>query len=239
MAMLSVLGVGCGGGGRALDIGDVGAGPRADAGSTVGDATMASDDASPGAVFTNTGGDGATASVVEDSPCVPGVYQGPFMTYIGGGPDGGGAGLFSFMDNGTLTIVLNQEKVMTITMAGGELPTTTSTTTLDIADGGSLDGSDMIGGRFFANLVGKLDCAADAGPPYRFAAVWANAEYANPFVTVPIVGNLTADYQEAGAATPPRLVNGTIFGGAVLTDGGQPYAMASGSWSATWIAPPP
>ena len=141
------------------------------------------------------------------------------------------------MDNGTLTIVLNEAKVMTISMSGGELPTTTSTTTLDIADGGSLDGSDMIGGRFFANLVGKLDCSPDAGPPYRFVAAWSNASYTNPFVTIPIVGDLAADYQEAGAATPPMLVNGAIFGGAVLTDGGQPFAMASGNWSAIWIGP--
>jgi hypothetical protein len=229
------LEIGCSGSGHGFVAGSVD--PGTDAGPMVEDATVAGDDGPSGAVFTNAGADAAI--VVQSGPCMAGVYQGPFMTYLGGGADGGSAGPFSFMDNGTLTIVLNEEKVMMISMGGGELPTTTSTTSLDIADGGALDGSDSIGGHFFASLVGKLDCSPDAGPPYHFSAIWSNAQYSNPFVNLPLVGDMTADYQEAGASSPPMLMNGTIYGGAVLTDGGQPFVSASGTWAATWIAPPP
>jgi hypothetical protein len=232
------LEVGCGGTSQGLGT-DGDSNPPADGGSTLGDATISGDDAAPGTVFQNSGADGAAVVVVQDGPCAAGVYQGPFTTYVGAGADGGSAGIFSFMENGTLTITLNAQKGMTITMTGGEVPTTTSTTTLDIADGGALDASDMIGGHFFANLVGTLDCSPDAGPPYRFSATWSNAAYSNPFVNLPLVGQMAADYEEGGATTPPMLANGAIFAGAVFMDGGQPFVSSSGTWSATWIAPPP
>jgi hypothetical protein len=238
LILLTALEVGCGGGSQGLGLDDGDSGQVADAGSTTADATISGDDAPSGSVFVNSGSDGATV-VVQNGPCAAGVYQGPFMTYVGGGADGGSAGPFSFMENGVLTLVLNEQKVMTISMSGGEVPTTTSTTTFDIADGGALDASDSIGGHFFANLVGKLDCSPDAGPPYHFSATWSNALYSNAFINLPLVGQMTADYQEAGATTAPVLTNGTIYGGGVLMDGGQPVVSASGAWSATWIAPAP
>ena len=244
VAILSIaLGVGCGGGRQGLILDDGGADFGADAGSTIEDATVSGAGAASGGVFTNSGVD-AAAVFVQSGPCAAGVYQGPFMTYIGVGADGGSAGPFAPMDNGTLTIILSGERVTMVSMGGGELPTTTSTTTLDSADGGTLDGSDSLGGHFFANLTGKLDCSPDAGPPYHFRATWSNASYSDPVITLPLVGHLTADYQEAGATAAPMLVNGSIFGGGVFggafaTDGGQPFASGSGTWSATWIAPPP
>ena len=69
---------------------------------------------------------------------------------------------------------------------GGEIPTTTSTSTLEIADGGALDGSDMFGGGFFANLSGTLDCSPDAGPPFHLTATLSNGAYKNTFFMIPM-----------------------------------------------------
>jgi hypothetical protein len=231
--------VGCGGSSQGFGPGDNDSNPSPDGGSSIADATIAADDASPGSVFANSGSDGAAVVIVQDGPCAAGVYQGPFLTYVAGGADGGSAGPFSFMEKGTLTIVLNEQKSVTISMGGGEVPTTSSTTTLEIADGGALDASDTIGGHFFANLVGSLDCSPDAGPPYRFSATFSNAAYTNFFINLPLVGQMAADYQEAGAMTAPGFANGTIYGGGVFVDGGEPFVSASGSWSAAWIAPAP
>jgi hypothetical protein len=160
------------------------------------------------------------------------------MTYVGAGGDGGTAGPFAFMWNGNLTIDLSAQRItMTSATGGGEIPGSTSTTTLEIADGGALDGSDTMGGSFFANLIGKLDCAPDAGPPFHLIATLSNGDYKQAFFQIPMIGNLTADYQEAGAGTPPMLVNGAILVGGLLTDGGAPFASASGTWSASWISP--
>jgi hypothetical protein len=177
-------------------------------------------------------------AVVTQSVCAAGVYQGQFMTYVGAGGDGGTASPFAFMWNGNLTIDLNAQKITMTSATGGEIPGTTSTTALEIADGGALDGSDTIGGSFFANLSGKLDCAPDAGPPFHLTATLSNGDYKMAFYQIPMVGNLTADYQEAGAGAPPRLVNGAMLVGGLLTDGGAPFASASGTWSATWVSPP-
>ena len=161
------------------------------------------------------------------------------MTYVGTGGDGGSPGPLSFMWNGSLTIDLKSKKVTMISTGAGEIPTTTSTTSLEIADGGALDGSDQIGGNFFANLSGNLDCSPDAGPPYRMTATLSDGTYKDgPFFQIAIIGNMTADYQEAGAGTPPMLVNGSILVAGLLMDGGAPFASASGTWSATWVSPP-
>jgi hypothetical protein len=176
--------------------------------------------------------------IVTQGACLAGVYQGQFMTYVGAGADGGSpGGLFSFMWNGNLTIDLSAQKITMTSTSGGEIPTTTSTSTLEIADGGALDGSDMYGGGFFANLSGKLDCAPDAGPPFHLTATLSNGAYKNTFFMIPIVGNLTADYQ-GGDAGPPMLVNGAILVGGIFVDGGAPTSSASGIWSATRVSGP-
>jgi hypothetical protein len=174
--------------------------------------------------------------VVQSGACAAGVYQGKFLTYVGAGGDGGSPGIFSFMWNGSLTIDLTAQKITMTSMTVGELPTTTTSSTLEIADGGALDGSDTMGGTFFANLIGSLDCAPDAGPPYRLTASLSNAAYKLPYFSTAMIGHLTADYQEAGAGIPPMLVNGQILVAGVWTDGGAPYASASGTWTATWTS---
>jgi hypothetical protein len=236
----AALALGCGGAGS-NDFGDA-SGPRSstgaaiDAGSSSDDATVSGGDPNGAGVFVHSPTDDA-GSVITPSVCTAGVYEGQFMTYVGTGGDGGSPGLFSYMWNGNLTIDLAAQRITMTSMTTGELPTTTSTTTLEIADGGALDGSDTTGGSFFADLNGQLDCAPDAGPPYHLTATLSNGAYKMTFFQIPIVGHLTADYQGGGAATPPMLVNGSILVGGLLADGGTPFASASGSWSATWVAP--
>ncbi len=200
------------------------------------DATVPDDDASQRFVPSATDDAGI---VTTQGVCTPGVYRGKFKTYVGAGGDGGKAGIFSFMWDGNLTIDLNAKKITMTSTTGGELPTTTSTDTLEIADGGALDGSDTMGGSFFANLNGDLDCSPDAGPPYHLTATLSNGLYKLSTVKILMEGHLTAEYRAAGPLTPSMLVNGEILVGGVLRDGGAPFASASGSWSATWVSPPP
>ena len=240
MAPAAALALGCGGAGS-NGLGDT-SGPPSGTGLDHGGASTGS----PDATLSNSGDNDAqlfipaatddAGIVVQSGACTAGVYQGKFMTYVGAGGDGGAPGLFSFMWNGNLTIDLNAQKITMTSMTVGELPTTTSRYALEIADGGALDGSDTTGGSFFANLSGSLDCAPDAGPPYRLTATLSNGAYKQAFFSIAIIGNLTADYQEAGAGTPPMLVNGGILVAGVLTDGGAPFASASGSWTATWVS---
>jgi hypothetical protein len=213
------------------------AGPSTDEMGAETDATVLNAD--PDAQrFVATSTDDAS-SVVTQSVCTAGVYQGEFTTYVGVGGDGGNAGIFSLMWNGSLTIDLDAQKITMTSTTGGEIPTIRSTTTLEIADGGALDGSDTMGGSFFANLNGKLDCSPDAGPPYHLTATLSNGDYKQRFFKLAMIGNLTADYMEAGATTPAMLANGEILVGGVLKDGGAPFASARGTWSATWVSPAP
>jgi hypothetical protein len=235
------LAFGCGGAGSA-DFADASdqsprTGSGDDAGASGDDATVSGPD--PGTPGQFAPSKVEAGSTVIQSACAPGLYEGTFMTYVGAGGDGGSAGPFSYMWNGTLSIDLTGKKVtMTSTTQGGEgFTSTTSTTELSIADGGALDGSDMIGGSFFANLSGELDCSPDAGPTFHLAAELSNGSYKTAFYQLAMVGNLTADYQEAGASTPPMLVNGAILVGGLLGDSGAPFASASGTWSATWVSP--
>ena len=239
----AALWLGCGGSGSS-DFGD-GTGPNSGQGHGNGngsstdnaDATVSGGD-TDAQVFGSTPTAGDAGTVVTLGACAPGVYQGKFMTYVGAGADGGSASdLFSFMWNGNLTIDLSAQKITMTSTTGGEIPTTTSTSTLEISDGGALDGSDMYGGAFFANLNGELDCAPDAGPPYHLVATLNNGSYNNSFFKIPIVGNLTADYQAGDAGVPPMLVNGGILVGGIFTDGGTPTSSASGTWTATWVSP--
>jgi hypothetical protein len=240
LALAGALALGCGGAGS-NGLGDT-SGPSSNARPGPGGASTDP----PDATLSNFGDTDAgffmpaatsdAGVVVQAGACAAGVYQGKFMTYVGAGGDGGTPGPFSFMWNGSLTIDLTAQKITMTSMTVGELPTTTTTSTLEIADGGALDGSDQFGGTFFANLVGRLDCAPDAGPPYRLTATLSGGSYTDPVFRCGIIGNLAADYQEAGAGTAPSLVNGTLLVAGVLTDGGAPFASASGSWTATWIS---
>ena len=239
LAPAAALALGCGGGGS-KDLGN-GSGPPSTTGPGSGgpstdrpDATLANSD-TDAQLFMPAATDDA-GIVTQSGACAAGVYQGNFMTYTGVGGDGGAPGPFAFMWNGSLTIDLHAQTITMTSMTVGELPTTTATSTLEIADGGALDGSDMFGGAFFANLSGTLDCAPDAGPPYRLTATLSDGAYKQAFFATAIVGHLGADYQEAGAGTPPMLVNGTILVAGVLTDGAAPFASASGTWSATWVS---
>jgi hypothetical protein len=239
-ALAAALLLGCGGSGsNALGDGtgsQTGPGHGADGSTDNADATVGSGD-TDAEVFGTAPTIGDAGTIVTQGACLPGVYVGQFMTYVGAGADGGTAGgLFSFMWNGNLTIDLSAQKITMTSASGGELPTMTSTTTLAISDGGALDGSDMYGGAFFANLNGNLDCAPDAGPPFRLTATLSNGTYSETFFKIPIVGNLTADYQ-GGDAGPPMLVNGGILVGGIFVDGGTPTTSASGTWSATWVSP--
>jgi hypothetical protein len=168
------------------------------------------------------------------SICKAGVYQGTFMTYVGTGGDGGSPGLFSLMWNGSLSIDLAAKKVVVTSSSGNGESFSTDTSRLEIAEGGALDGGDTMGGTFFADLNGELNCDADAGPPFHLSATLSNGTYRQSFFSLSIGGSLTADYQ---ASTPPMLANGQILVYGVLTDGGAPFASASGSWSATWVSP--
>lgn len=241
-ALAAALLLGCGGSGS----GGLGDGTGQQTGPGRGDGAGGSSDnvdatvgggATDAEVFGTGPTTGDAGTIVTEGACLPGVYSGQFMTYVGAGADGGTAGgLFSFMWNGNLTIDLSAQKITMTSASGGELPTMTSTTTLAISDGGALDGSDMYGGAFFANLNGTLDCAPDAGPPYRLTATLSNGTYSSTFFKIPIVGNLTADYQ-GGDAGPPMLVNGAILVGGIFVDGGTPTTSASGTWSATLVSP--
>jgi hypothetical protein len=187
-----------------------------------------------------TGDDGGlTLGPVQDagttttSVCTAGVYKGQFMTLVGQGTDGGSPGLFTVMWNGGLTIDL---KAKTITIASGSGNGESfggSTNLLEIAEGGALEGGDMYGGSFYANLDGELDCDPDAGPPYHLTATLGNGFYSSLFYNLPIEGHLTADYQ---ASTPPVLTNGQIL--VDSPDAGVLGATsAGGSWTATWVSP--
>jgi hypothetical protein len=240
-ALAAALLFGCGGSGSSAlaDGTDPQTHPGAGGGGSTGgaDATTSGGDTDGEVFHPAPSGTGAGGTVVTQGACLPGVYQGQFMTYVGAGADGGTAGgLFSFMWNGNLTIDLAAQKITMTSTSGGEVPTTSSTSTLAITDGGALDGSDMYGGAFLANMIGALDCAPDAGPPYHLAATLSNGSYSNAFFKIPIVGNLTADYQ-AGDAGPPMLVNGGILVGGIFMDGGTPTSSASGTWTATWVSP--
>jgi hypothetical protein len=240
-ALAAALLLGCGSGSSAFPDGtgpQTGPGPGGNGGASTdnSDATVAGGDTDAEVFRPSPTGEAGT--IVTQGACAPGVYQGQFMTYVGAGADGGTAGgLFSFMWNGNLTIDLSAQKITMTSMSGGEIPTTSSTSTLAISDGGALDGSDMFGGAFYANMNGALDCAPDAGPPYRLAATLSNGAYTNTFFKIPIVGNLTADYQAGDAGIPPMLVNGGILVGGIFVDGGAPTSSASGTWSATWVSP--
>ncbi len=173
------------------------------------------------------------AGATVTSVCTAGVYKGQFMTLVGTGMDGGSPGLFTVMWNGNLTLDL-KAKTVVITSGGGNGESFgTNTSLLEIAEGGALEGGDVYGGNFYANLNGELDCDPDAGPPYHLTATLGNGFYSSLFYNLPIEGHLTADYQ---ASNPPALMNGQIL--VYSPDAGVLSASsAGGTWTATWVSP--
>jgi hypothetical protein len=240
-ALAAALLLGCGSGSSALGDGtgsQIGGGSSGAGASGNPDATVLGGDTDAQVFVPSTDSTGDGGTIAAQGVCVPGVYQGQFMTYVGAGDDGGSAGgFFSLAWNGNLTIDLAAQTITMTSTTGGEVPTTTTTSTLAITDGGALDGSDMYGGTFFSALIGSLNCAPDAGPPYRLTANLNSGTYTNAFLKLPIGGNLSADYQAGNdAGAPPMLVNGAIFVVGTFFDGGVTTS-ASGTWSATWISP--
>jgi hypothetical protein len=154
--------------------------------------------------------------------CKPGTYAGTFTTTVTI-PDGGLLSLlFTINWSGTLSITL-QGKVDTT--QAGEF----STTTLVIAPGAQLSGSDQYGGVFAGSISGQLDC-----PSRAFTGRIDNGTYANSALvlygdggTVTMTGSLTGMYDPS--TTPPALRNGTINAASPQVVGLE----ANGSWSAT------
>jgi hypothetical protein len=225
---------GCGGSGSAGFGGGQGGGPPGTGAAPDGggspDATVFSlGDGGAGSFFQTAEGDGGESV---QSACVAGVYNGAFTTSVNPGSGDAAPSLFSFMWNGNVSIDLAARKVVVVQNGGeGNL---SSTSVLEIAEGGVLEGGDMYGGVFSADMSGSLDCAADAGPPYRLSASLSNGIYSDAFLGIPITGSLSADYQPSN---PPKLVNGTMEITGHFNDSGMANATATGTWSATWVSP--
>lgn len=228
----SALALGCGSS-RPGDFEDAGSGsgsePVADAAAQAQDATVAPPGDGGGLVLIAPADAGHVSSI-----CTAGLYEGQFMTYVGAGGEGGSPGPFAFMWNGGLSIDLKARTVIVSSGGGSGESFATDTSLLEIAEGGALDGGDTMGGTFFANLDGELDCDPDAGPPYKLQATLLNGTYRQVFYSIQMGGTLTAEYQ---ASSPPMLTNGQILVWGFLTDGGAPFASASGTWTATWASP--
>jgi hypothetical protein len=237
----ALLWMACGTSGPSAGVGDRSA---SDAGSAASDDTGGSDgeapgDAAAGVFASSTDAGSPTAS----GPCKPGLYKGKFATTVTVGSDVSDASdpfgldsLFALQWTGDIAVELRAQTV-TVTTSAGELPTTT--TTLEIADGGKLSGTtDNYGGKFTADLNGELDCSPDAGPPYRLSATLANGNYGIPALNYNILigGSLAADYQ---GSTRPALVDGGmhVYGYYPGADSGPMIGGAIGDWSATWSSP--
>jgi hypothetical protein len=229
-ALVAAFLVGCGassGGGFA----EANSSPNTDSVSDGGiaDATVAAPSDAASFMFISSS-DGASTTTVS-SVCTAGVYKGQFMTLVGAGEDGGATG--GLMWNGSLSIDLKARTVVVSTGSASGENFVSETTELEIAEGGALEGGDMFGGAFFANLNGDLDCAPDAGPPYHLTATLSNGRYASLFENLPLAGYLTADYQ---ASAPPTLMNGYLLVNSP-DSGFTSNISASGSWTATWVSP--
>jgi hypothetical protein len=166
---------------------------------TGSDAGKGSASSSGGAVFLSD--DDATAASASD--CMPGTYSGPFKTQVFIGD--AGPGPFALMWTGTLTVTL-VAKSQTVT--GGELPTTT----LTIAPGGRLQGTDNFNGTFGADVTGQLDCSSK-----KLSATISNGVYLilnNDASSIAFDGTAEGTYSKS---TPPALA-GSIY--IVTTDQG-------------------
>lgn len=193
---LTVVAIGgCGGNrGATLDTGtgdDAHSIDDAAAGDALAQPAFASDDgtAPPSGLFMS--GD---ATVTPSSDCRPGTYSGPFMTDVVLGDAAPTA--LSLQWKGTLMVTLVG---MTETKNAGELPTTT----LMIAPGGRMDGTDKFNGYFGADVVGQLDC-----PSRTLHATIQNGVYiiVGDSGTLPFTGTVDGMYN----ATMPPALNGSI-----------------------------
>jgi hypothetical protein len=222
-------GSGSGGFGAGGGDGPSGAGLAQDAGGSADATVFSSGTGDGGGFFQALEGDGGESV---QSVCTAGLYKGTFTTSVNAGNGDAAPSLFSFMWNGNVNIDLAARKVV-IVQNGGE-GNLASTSTLEIAEGGMLEGGDMYGGVFSADMSGALDCAPDAGPPYHLTASLSDGVYSNSFLGIPITGSLSADYQPSN---PPMLVDGMMEITGHFNDSGANNATAIGTWSATWTSP--
>jgi hypothetical protein len=206
-----------------------GTGPAHDAGGSPDATVFSSGTGDAGGFFQALEGDGGESV---QSVCTAGLYKGAFTTSVNAGSGDAAPSPFSFMWNGNVSIDLAARTVV-IVQNGGE-GNTVNTSVLEIAEGGVLEGGDMYGGVFSADMSGSLDCAPDAGPPYHLTASLSSGLYSNAFLGIPITGSLSADYQPSN---PPMLVNGMMEITGHFNDSGAANATATGTWSATWASP--
>jgi hypothetical protein len=157
--------------------------------------------------------------------CKPGAYSGMFTTNVTIPDAGLLSDLFSNIISWDGTLSLTLEGEMSTTQ-NGEF----SATTLVIAPGGKLSGSDQYGGMFNATVSGQLDC-----PSRTLAGMLQNGTYTNSTYlglfgdggTVTMVGTLSGTYDPN--TTPVALDNGSISASSPDIQGLE----ADGAWSAT------
>jgi hypothetical protein len=161
----------------------------------------------------------ASGGPVGASNCQPGTYTGTFKTHVvndAGGLLGLFSAFFSLDWDGSITVTLQGTAT---TQQNGEF----SYTTLTIAPGATMSGTDTYGGHFSATLSGQLDCTTGA-----FTGTISNGSYVyqGDAGSVSMDGTFSATYS---AGSPPSLANGQLGVGSPQ----MPGTGASGTWSAT------
>ncbi len=167
---------------------------------------------STGGTFAGGADAGGTAQATD---CQPGTYTGTFTTQVTN--DAGILSIFSIAWSGMLTIVLQGQTTST----GGEIPTST----LTIAPGAMLDGTDEYGGHFSGALSGQLDCATRT-----LSGTLSNAAYSLPGTpadsgTLSLNGTLSGTYDDS-TGTPA--LDGMLTIGSMQID-----STANGTWTAS------
>jgi hypothetical protein len=164
---------------------------------------------------------GDAGPAISASACTPGTYSGTFTTAVTI-PDAGLLSvLFSIAWSGSLSVTLVGEQS---TSQSGEF----SNTTLVIAPGAKLTGTDQYGGTFSAGVSGQLDC------PSRTLSGTLDGSYTNSALlftgdggTVTLNGTLSGTYDSN--VTPVALDNGSLSVTSPQVSGLE----AAGTWSAT------
>jgi hypothetical protein len=211
----AALGLACGSHGDSGFTLDSNDNPTSDAGGSQDSKSATQSDASVstgnGEIFESS--DAAPTVMFE---CEPGTYTGMFVTKVTN--DAGGLfSLFSFNWSGSLSITL---QAMVMNSGAGEIPLPT----LIIAPGAKLDGMDMMGGHFSADMTGQLDC-----PSKTLTITIANGMYTyfGDAGGVSMTGSMSATYD--GTMTPPQLTMGEMNVGSPQISG----VAAGGTWTAT------